>query len=105
MVLQAEGKCFRRQVCAAARFEEWIAGPYPPPRGAPGSVWRATDQSGETVFIWWDDTGGPHEAHPGVPKWNDAIPFDAEVKGTGALEAFLAGFIVGLKARRKFKRS
>ena len=66
MVLQAEGKCFRRQVCAAARFEEWIAGPYPPPRGAPGSVWRATDQSGETVFIWWDDTGGPHEAHPGA---------------------------------------
>ena len=64
MVLQAEGKCFRRRFCAGGRFEEWIAGPFPPPRGAPGSVWRVTDEDGETVFIWWADTGGPHEAHP-----------------------------------------
>ncbi len=58
--LVLQGKCFQSSGCIAARLEGWIAGPYPPPRGTPGSVWRVRDQLGDTEFVWIDDSGGPH---------------------------------------------
>jgi hypothetical protein len=60
--LVAQGKCFQNSGCIAARLVDWIAGPYPPPRGAPGSIWRVRDQFGDTEFVWIDDSGGPHAA-------------------------------------------
>jgi hypothetical protein len=60
--LVSQGKCFQGSGCIAARLEGWVAGPYPPPRGTPGSVWRVRDQLGDTEFVWIDDAGGPHAA-------------------------------------------
>ena len=39
--LVLQGKCFQNAGCIAARLEGWIAGPYTPPRGTPGSVARS----------------------------------------------------------------
>ncbi len=61
-VLVSQGKCFQSSGCIAAFLEAWIAGPYPPPRGTPGSVWRVLDQFGDTEFVWIDDAGGRHAA-------------------------------------------
>ncbi len=62
--LVSQGKCFRSPGCIAATLEDWIAGPFPPPRGGPGaggsSVWRVRDQLGDTEFVWTDDAGGRH---------------------------------------------
>ncbi len=58
--LVSRGKCFQSSGCIAATLEDWIAGPYAPPRGTPGSVWRVRDQLGDTEFVWIDDSGGPH---------------------------------------------
>ena len=60
--LVSQGKCFQNSGCIAATLEGWIAGPYPPPRGTPGSVWRVRDQLGDTEFVWIDDSGGRHAA-------------------------------------------
>ena len=60
--LVSQGKCFQSSGCIAARLEGWIAGPYPPPRGMAGSVWRVRDQLGDTEFVWIDDSGGRHAA-------------------------------------------
>ncbi len=63
--LVSRGKCFQSSGCIAATLEDWIAGPYPPPRGAPGrpgSIWRVRDQFGDTEFVWIDDAGGRHPA-------------------------------------------
>ncbi len=60
--LVARGKCFQSPGSIAARLETWVAGPYPPPRGRPGSVWRLRDQFGDTEFVWIDDAGGRHAA-------------------------------------------
>ncbi len=63
--LVSRGKCFQSSGCIAATLEGWIAGPYPPPRGAPGrpgSIWRVRDQFGDTEFVWIDDAGGRHPA-------------------------------------------
>ncbi len=52
-VLVARGACFRNPTCIAARLEAWVAGPYSPGYGqglggASGSIWRVTDQFGDT---------------------------------------------------------
>jgi hypothetical protein len=60
--LVSQGKCFQSSGCIAAILEGWIAGPYPPPRGRPGSVWRVRDQLGDTEFVWIADGGGRHAA-------------------------------------------
>ncbi len=60
--LVLRGACFQNSGCIAATLESWIAGPYPPPRGTPGSVWRVRDQLGDTEFVWIDDSGGRHAA-------------------------------------------
>jgi hypothetical protein len=60
--LVSQGKCFQSSGCIAATLEGWIAGPYPPPRGRPGSIWRVRDQFGDTEFVWIDDAGGRHAA-------------------------------------------
>ncbi len=64
--LVARGKCFQSSGGIAATLEGWIAGPYPPTRGAPGagggSVWRVRDQFGDTEFVWIDDARGRHAA-------------------------------------------
>ena len=60
--LVSRGKCFQSPGCIAATLEGWIAGPYPAPRGTPGSVWRVRDQLGDTEFVWIEDAGGRHAA-------------------------------------------
>ena len=64
--LVSQGKCFQSPGGIAATLEDWIAGPYPPPRVTPGagggSVWRVRDQLGDTEFVWIDDAGGRHAA-------------------------------------------
>lgn len=60
--LVTQGKCFQSAGCIAARLEYWVAGPFPPPRGRSGSVWRVRDQAGDTEFVWIDDFGGSHPA-------------------------------------------
>ncbi len=66
MIAIAErGACFRNSGPIAARLEAWVAGPYPPDygrdaRGASGSVWRVTDQFGDTEYVWINDLGGRH---------------------------------------------
>jgi hypothetical protein len=60
--LVSQGKCFQSSGYIAATLEGWIAGPYPPPRGTPGSVWRVRDQFGDTEFVWIGDSGGRHAA-------------------------------------------
>ena len=60
--LVSRGRCFQNPGCIAARLEAWVAGPYPPPRGGPGSIWRVRDQFGDTEFVWINDSGGPHPA-------------------------------------------
>ncbi len=60
--LVSQGKCFQNSGCIAATLESWIAGPYRPPRGTPGSVWRVRDQVGDIEFVWIDDSGGRHAA-------------------------------------------
>ncbi len=60
--LLSQGKCFQSPGCIAARLEGWVGGPYPPPRGRPGSVWRVRDQAGDIEFVWIDDFGGSHAA-------------------------------------------
>ncbi len=65
--LVLRGACFQNSGCIAATLEGWIAGPYPPPRGPPGSVWRVRDQLGDTEFVWIDDGGGPHLPAPPRP--------------------------------------
>ncbi len=60
--LVLQGACFQNSSCIAATLESWIAGPYPPPRGTPGSVWRVRDQLGDTEFVWINDSGGRHAA-------------------------------------------
>ncbi len=64
--LVSRGACFRSSGCIAATLEGWIAGPYLPPRGTPGSVWRVRDQLGDTEFVWIDDSGGRHAARRGM---------------------------------------
>ncbi len=61
-VLISQGKCFQNPGCIAARLDGWIAGPFPPPQGPPGSVWLVRDQFGDTEFVWIGDSGGPHVA-------------------------------------------
>ncbi len=61
-VLVSQGKCFQNSGGIAARLESWIAGPYPPPRGTPGSIWHVRDQFGDTEFVWIGDSGGRHAA-------------------------------------------
>lgn len=65
--LVLRGECFQNSGCIAATLEGWVAGPYPPPRGTPGSVWRVRDQLGDTEFVWIDDGGGPHLPAPPMP--------------------------------------
>ncbi len=64
--LVLQGKCFQNSGCIAATLEAWIAGPYAPPRGGGGSVWRVRDQLGDTEFVWIDDSGGRHAARHGM---------------------------------------
>ena len=60
--LVEHGKCFWNPTGIAARLDAWVAGPYLPPRGHSGSVWRVRDQFGDIEFIWIDDLGGRHPA-------------------------------------------
>ena len=65
VVLVEQGKCFQNRACIAARLEAWISGPYrleygQGASGAPGSVWRVSDQYGDIEFVWINDQGGPH---------------------------------------------
>lgn len=60
--LVSQGKCFQNPGCIAARLVTWVAGPYSPPGGGSGSVWRLRDQFGDTEFVWIDDSSGRHAA-------------------------------------------
>ena len=62
VVLIGQGLCFSNPTCIAARLEAWVAGPYAPPVGPPGSVWRVADQYGDTEYVWIRDAGGRHAA-------------------------------------------
>ncbi len=65
-MLVSQGACFQSSGCIAATLEGWVAGPYPPARGSPGSIWRVRDQFGDTEFVWIDDSNGPHLPSPGL---------------------------------------
>ncbi len=67
VALVLQGACFQNSSCIAATLEGWIAGPYAPPRGTPGSVWRVRDQLGDTEFVWINDSGGPHQPTTPTP--------------------------------------
>ncbi len=68
-LLISRRKCFNNGGPIAARLDAWIAGPYPPPAGPPGSVWRVTDQFGDTEYVWINDLGGPHEIEQSAVLW------------------------------------
>ena len=69
VVLIQSGDCFKSARPIAARLEAWIAGPYPPPVGPAGSVWRVVDQFGDTEYVWFNDQGGIHDIEPSATLW------------------------------------
>ena len=69
VVLIQRGKCFINASPIPALLEAWISGPYPPPVGPAGSVWRVVDQFGNTEYVWFNDHGGVHDMEPSATLW------------------------------------
>lgn len=54
------GDCFYRDYYKAAILQEWISGPYLI-RGSAGSIWRAMNAGGETIYLAIVNYAGPNK--------------------------------------------
>lgn len=63
--LVATGKCFQlTHSPVPAILVKWLSGPYSAMKdgstGPMGSIWEIIDSTGDTEYLFLDDTGGPH---------------------------------------------